>query len=98
MIKLLLLISGSLFALLITAAPIFLDIVVHYVIFLCKEGAFMCQNGQCISTSWRCDRVDDCGENSDEREWGMCYTRLHMIPIAEDQIILQEMVSNLDQQ
>ena len=32
----------------------------------CKENEFQCDNGRCISTNWRCDREDDCNDNSDE--------------------------------
>ena len=28
---------------------------------------FLCGNGQCIDSSWRCDNDNDCDDNSDER-------------------------------
>lgn len=27
---------------------------------------FTCDNGRCLIDTWRCDRQDDCGDNSDE--------------------------------
>ena len=33
----------------------------------CQEGQFKCAHGnKCISGSWKCDKEDDCGDNSDE--------------------------------
>lgn len=32
----------------------------------CQPGQFGCQNGRCIPENWRCDRDDDCGDQSDE--------------------------------
>uniref|UniRef100_A0A672N291 Low-density lipoprotein receptor-related protein 1B-like n=1 Tax=Sinocyclocheilus grahami TaxID=75366 RepID=A0A672N291_SINGR len=32
----------------------------------CQPGQFPCENGRCIPENWRCDRDDDCGDQSDE--------------------------------
>lgn len=32
----------------------------------CSDGNFMCENGVCISSSLRCNNIDDCNDNSDE--------------------------------
>lgn len=32
----------------------------------CRSDEFTCANGRCIQQRWRCDRDDDCGDNSDE--------------------------------
>lgn len=32
----------------------------------CKPEEFRCNNGQCISSSWRCDGTKDCSEGEDE--------------------------------
>lgn len=29
-------------------------------------GSFHCSNGNCINSAFRCDKQDDCGDNSDE--------------------------------
>ncbi|KAB0402522.1 hypothetical protein E2I00_016487, partial [Balaenoptera physalus] len=33
---------------------------------VCDEFSFQCQNGVCISLIWKCDGMDDCGDDSDE--------------------------------
>lgn len=33
---------------------------------VCDELSFQCQNGVCISLIWKCDGMDDCGDDSDE--------------------------------
>lgn len=33
---------------------------------VCEPDEFACDNAKCIDRSWVCDRVDDCGDNSDE--------------------------------
>ena len=32
----------------------------------CAQGQWKCGNGLCIAESWLCDRVSDCGDNTDE--------------------------------
>lgn len=37
---------------------------------VCDEFSFQCQNGVCISLIWKCDGMDDCGDDSDEASCG----------------------------
>lgn len=32
----------------------------------CIEGSFQCTNGKCLSSNWKCDEENDCGDASDE--------------------------------
>lgn len=32
----------------------------------CDEDQFHCSNGKCIPDLWRCNSMDECGDNSDE--------------------------------
>lgn len=32
------------------------------------SNLFECHNKRCVSKDWLCDKVDDCGDNSDENE------------------------------
>ena len=32
----------------------------------CSPSQFQCDNGRCISASWKCDHDNDCHDNSDE--------------------------------
>ncbi|XP_076358325.1 low-density lipoprotein receptor-related protein 12-like [Tachypleus tridentatus] len=32
-----------------------------------ERGGFLCDNGRCIHETWKCDRVDDCEDGSDEK-------------------------------
>ncbi|XP_067905117.1 low-density lipoprotein receptor-related protein 3 isoform X2 [Heterodontus francisci] len=34
----------------------------------CKSDEFLCENGKCILSAWRCNKMDECGDNSDEQE------------------------------
>ncbi|XP_064489955.1 uncharacterized protein LOC135401464 isoform X2 [Ornithodoros turicata] len=34
----------------------------------CPENMYHCTNGRCIDQRWRCDSVNNCGDNSDESE------------------------------
>lgn len=33
---------------------------------ICSDWMFMCTNKKCVPYWWKCDSVDDCGDNSDE--------------------------------
>lgn len=43
----------------------------------CSESEFRCDNEQCIPGSWTCNHVNDCGDNSDERDCGEQTPRPH---------------------
>lgn len=34
----------------------------------CHPDEFLCRNGKCVLGSWRCNAMDECGDNSDEQE------------------------------
>ncbi|XP_029027892.1 sortilin-related receptor isoform X2 [Betta splendens] len=34
----------------------------------CLPNQYLCSNGRCISSIWKCDNDDDCGDKSDEQE------------------------------
>ncbi|XP_063293790.1 low-density lipoprotein receptor-related protein 3 [Pelobates fuscus] len=33
----------------------------------CPADEFLCGNGKCIPNTWKCNSIDECGDNSDER-------------------------------
>ena len=33
---------------------------------MCSDNQFLCQNKKCIPDQWKCNGVDDCGDQSDE--------------------------------
>ena len=49
----------------------------------CYFDQFTCDNGRCVSESWKCDGDNDCGDNSDEEYCGMLY-----IPCTIQQLFL----------
>lgn len=34
---------------------------------MCQSDEFHCANGKCIPTTWKCNSMDECGDNSDEK-------------------------------
>ncbi|XP_032925727.1 low-density lipoprotein receptor-related protein 3 [Catharus ustulatus] len=34
---------------------------------VCQSDEFRCANGKCIPSTWKCNSMDECGDNSDER-------------------------------
>lgn len=34
----------------------------------CQKEEYVCDNQKCIDKSWVCDRIDDCGDGSDEKD------------------------------
>ena len=36
----------------------------------CNDWMFMCKNKKCVPYWWKCDSVDDCGDDSDEMGCG----------------------------
>lgn len=34
---------------------------------ICGDGKFKCNNGRCISSSLKCNGINDCGDETDER-------------------------------
>ncbi|XP_019620636.1 PREDICTED: sortilin-related receptor-like isoform X1 [Branchiostoma belcheri] len=37
----------------------------------CTSLQFHCHNGNCVNERWKCDGIDDCGDNSDEANCGV---------------------------
>lgn len=49
----------------------------------CEDGDFVCEDGECIPYSYKCDGSTDCGDNSDEGEICKCpgnSTRIFICP------------------
>uniref|UniRef100_A0A8C8R8Q8 LDL receptor related protein 3 n=1 Tax=Pelusios castaneus TaxID=367368 RepID=A0A8C8R8Q8_9SAUR len=36
---------------------------------VCQSDEFHCANGKCIPNTWKCNSMDECGDNSDERNY-----------------------------
>ena len=36
----------------------------------CYDEYFVCNNGKCLYPVYRCDTIDDCGDESDEKGCG----------------------------
>ena len=55
----------------------------------CSPEQFTCQEGQCIPSNYRCDRVKDCVDNSDENNCSktFCHTVLKVKRIMCCQIL-----------
>lgn len=45
----------------------------------CNDWMFMCDNNKCVPYWWKCDSVDDCGDNSDEVGCGPPFTTVATI-------------------
>ena len=42
-----------------------------YIVYIgCLSDEFKCDNNKCVPEEYRCDTVNDCGDNSDEEECG----------------------------
>ena len=35
---------------------------------MCEQTEFQCHNERCIPLDWKCDQINDCGDDSDEDE------------------------------
>lgn len=46
----------------------------------CRPNQFQCANRLCVSPSWVCDGVDDCGDRSDEVLSLCCEKNYHFYP------------------
>lgn len=42
----------------------------------CEQDQFACSNGLCKPQMWVCDRVNDCGDGSDEKACSMYFLPL----------------------
>ncbi|XP_059507786.1 low-density lipoprotein receptor-related protein 3 isoform X1 [Stegostoma tigrinum] len=48
----------------------------------CKPDEFLCGNGKCILSTWRCNDMDECGDNSDEQDCQLPPTIPHTSPCS----------------
>lgn len=46
----------------------------------CRKTEFECSNGKCILSEWHCDKEDDCGDKSDERNCSYEHEPIHSCP------------------
>ncbi|XP_074865161.1 low-density lipoprotein receptor-related protein 3 isoform X3 [Carettochelys insculpta] len=44
---------------------------------ICQSDEFRCVNGKCIPNAWKCNSMDECGDNSDERNCTVPPTEPH---------------------
>ena len=51
---------------------------------LCSSNQFACSNGNCVPSTYQCDRYNDCADNSDEVGCGMLPTCSCMIDFSYD--------------
>ena len=49
----------------------FLKILIAFSETCTSNARFKCGNGNCIFKAFKCDKVDDCGDNSDESDCGL---------------------------
>ncbi|KII61180.1 Low-density lipoprotein receptor-related protein 2 [Thelohanellus kitauei] len=47
---------------------------------VCQKTEFACDNNKCIERTSRCDGIDDCGDNSDERCSDSCLDKYYCFP------------------
>ncbi|GBP19642.1 Fibropellin-1 [Eumeta japonica] len=50
----------------------------------CPAGTFHCSNGKCISSAFKCDKQDDCGDASDEMD---CPTECHYYMASSGDVV-----------
>ena len=59
----------------------------------CLSYEFTCDNGRCKPQSYRCDQIDDCGDNSDEKGCGMYMLCAVTVLYMEARSFLQLIIS-----
>lgn len=47
---------------------VFMFVFVFFFFKECEDDHFVCANGMCKPKYWVCDQVNDCGDNSDEKD------------------------------